>query len=77
MENGTEEKSRLDDILHKYCKTFALITLRDMAQGKRLDYAYHVKLRRNVKKEQLIEALSAIGTIKGLHLLMQETTVEL
>jgi len=77
IENDVQDKSRLEAILEKHCKVFALITLRDMAQGKRLDYAYHVKLRQHVKKEDLIDSLSGVASIKGLQLMMQETTVEL
>lgn len=77
IENDPESKSNLEDILHDYCKTFALVTLRDMAQGKRLDYAYHVKLKPGKSKADFIEELKKIGTIKGVNLLLQETTVEL
>ncbi|WP_261341782.1 hypothetical protein [Candidatus Kuenenia stuttgartiensis] len=40
----------LEKVLHDYCKIFALITLRDMVQGNRLDYAYHIKLKRGKRK---------------------------
>jgi len=43
IEDDPEGKKVLEQQLKAYCKTFSLITLRDMAQGKRLDYAYHVK----------------------------------
>ncbi len=77
IENDPESKRLLENISHEYCKIFALITLRDMAQGKRLEYAYHVKLRKGKSKEDFVEALKQIGSIKGLSLLLQETTVEL
>lgn len=77
MENDSTEKAVLEKILTKYCRPFALITLRDMAQGKRLDYAYHVKLKKGRLKDDLIGEMSAIGTISNISLLLQETTVEL
>ncbi|GBC59199.1 hypothetical protein DENIS_0135 [Desulfonema ishimotonii] len=77
IENDAENKSLLEDVLRAYCKTFALITLRDMAQDRRLDYAYHIKLKKGKRKDDFIEALREIKTIKGIHLLLQETTVEL
>jgi len=68
----------LESVLRTYCKTFALITLREMKQEDRLDHAYHVKLRHNMKKENLLVALSAkIPSINGVSLMLQETTVEL
>jgi uncharacterized membrane protein YhiD involved in acid resistance len=77
IENTPQSKSMLENVLQDYCKTFALITLRDMAQGKRLDYAYHVKLKKGKNKADLIDELKTIETIKGINLLLQETTVEL
>ncbi|MBW1900360.1 MAG: DUF4956 domain-containing protein [Deltaproteobacteria bacterium] len=77
IENIPESRGNLEKVLEDHCKVFALITLRDMAQGKRLDYAYHVKLKRGKSKAGFIEDLKAISTIKGVSLLLQETTVEL
>ncbi|MDY6861817.1 MAG: DUF4956 domain-containing protein [Thermodesulfobacteriota bacterium] len=77
IENNTESKKRLEEVLHDYCKIFALITLRDMAQEKRLDYAYHIKLKHGKSDADFIEELKKISTIKGVSLLLQETTVEL
>lgn len=74
-----DDNSReLETIFKMYCKTFALITLREMQQDDRLEHAYHVKLRKNMRKEELIAVLSEkIPSIKGMSLLLQETTVEL
>ena len=77
MENNPESKGALNKILQDNCKIFALITLRDIAQGKRLDYAYHVKMKYKKGKEDLLEELNTIRHIKGVSLLLQETTVEL
>jgi len=77
IEHSVQDRSMLETVLDRYCKVFALITLRDLAQGKRLDYAYHVKLRKNRKKEEFINELNTISSIKGVSLMLQETTVEL
>ncbi len=77
IENSTESKGMLEKVLKNYCKVFALITLREMAQEKRLDYAYHIKLKKAKNKADFIEELKTIETIKGVSLLLQETTVEL
>ncbi len=73
----SEETTLLESMLKKYCRVFALITLREMAQGKRLDYSYHIKLKQDKDKELLIKALRQIQSIQDVHLLLQETTVEL
>ncbi|MCP4626611.1 MAG: hypothetical protein GY850_24365 [bacterium] len=48
-----------------------------MAQGTRLDYAYHVKLKKGKDNSDFIQKLKSIKTIKGVSLLLQKTTVEL
>ncbi|CAN2041948.1 DUF4956 domain-containing protein [Candidatus Magnetomoraceae bacterium gMMP-15] len=77
IQNTAKGKEVLGDVLKKYCKIFALITLRDMAQGERLDYAYQIKMKKGKDKSELVEDLNQIETIKGISLLLQETTVEL
>lgn len=77
IDHGDEGKHRLERILKQYCKTFSLVTLRDMAQGNRLDYAYQIKLKHPSKKDEFIRSLKEIQTIKGVSLMMQEATVEL
>ncbi len=70
-------KTKLEEVLREYCKTFALVTLREMAQGNRLDYAYHVKLKPGKQNHDFITAVKKIDTIAGVNLMLQETTVEL
>jgi len=77
LEHGPEGKSQLEKTMAEFCKTFALITVRDMAQGNRLDYAYHVKLKKGKTKPDFVDALKQISTIKGISLLLQETTIDL
>ncbi|MBI9093004.1 MAG: DUF4956 domain-containing protein [Desulfobacterium sp.] len=76
----TDDGSRhaLEALLKKYCKTFVLITLREMQQGERLDYAYHVKMKKNRESAGLIKEMpEKIPSVRGLGLMLQETTVEL
>ena len=77
LENDQQSKEQLEKILKKYCKSFALITLRDMTQGNRLDYAYQVKLRSNMRQDNFVGELNTIHTIGGINFMMQEATVEL
>ncbi len=73
-----EKLGELEGILRSYCKTFALITLREIQQENFLEHAYHVKLKKNKRKDDLVMALSEkIPSIKGVSLMLQETTVEL
>ncbi len=76
--NSDETRNRLEKVLSSHCRTFALVTVRDMQQGRRLDYAYHVKLKKGKEKEDFITDLRTnIESLEGLSLMMQENTVEL
>lgn len=78
IKNSEEDRDELENILKKYCRTFALITLRDMQQGERLDYAYHVKLKDSRESSGLVKELpEKIPSARGVGLMLQETTVEL
>lgn len=78
VNNDDDTRKNLEKILTKYCKTFALVTVRDIQQRKRLDYAYHIKLKSNKEKESFINELkNNIASLEGLSLMMQENTIEL
>jgi uncharacterized membrane protein YhiD involved in acid resistance len=76
METNADNTLAIEKVLKTYCKNFALITLRELSQGERLDYAYHVKLKRSNMKSELVAKLRGLGTINDIHLLLQETTIE-
>lgn len=77
MTSSSEDRSLLETIMRKYCKAFSLITLREIEQGARIDYAYHVKLRRGLLHEDLLTDLNTLASVQGVHVLMQEATVDL
>lgn len=77
MDIRAGDRIQIEAVFKSYCKKSALITLREMAQGNRLDYAYHIKLKDGTKKTEMIEKLKAIPSIEGISLMLQETTVEL
>jgi uncharacterized membrane protein YhiD involved in acid resistance len=77
IESASADRNALEAILKENCKNFALITLREMAQGVRLDYAYHVKLKNSKLQEAFVDSLRKIPSIKDVNLMLQETTVEL
>lgn len=77
IDAASTEHNLLEQVLKEHCKKFALITLKEIAQGERIDYAYHVKLRSSEKSSEFILRLKSITTVKNVQLLLQETTVEL
>lgn len=74
-ENNTQ--ASFETTMKGYCKAFSLVTLREMAQGDRMDYAYHIKLRRGKKHEDFLREIKRLEAIQGVSLMLQETTVDL
>ncbi len=77
IDSNAENHAHLEGIMKNNCRHFALVSLREMAQGERIDYAYHVKLKKNLTKENFITEIRKLSSIKDVNLLLQETTVEL
>ncbi|MFP4164291.1 MAG: DUF4956 domain-containing protein [Chitinispirillaceae bacterium] len=75
--HSSTNRHLIDALLKKHCKLFSLITLREINQGAKYDYSYHVKLRKPANRAKLIEELRDVEHIEGISLLLQESTVEL
>jgi uncharacterized membrane protein YhiD involved in acid resistance len=67
----------LRSILMKYCKYFALVTLRETAQGQRLDFSYQVKLKNDKDYQTFTQALKSVPDLNNVTFLLQESTVEI
>lgn len=74
--NNNEEQSILEEALKKHCRYFALMTLREVAQGERLDYAYQIKLKTESDFSSFMKDIQKMDSAKGVSLLLQEATVE-
>ena len=77
MPSDSNEGKRLESLLKQYCKSFSLVTLREISQAERLDYAYHIKLRRGKTHEELLHEIKKISVVSGVNLMLQEATVDL
>ena len=67
---------RVGEILQKHTKYFVMITMRSVAQGTLVDYAYQVKLVKSGDNMALIQRLEEIEGIRGISYTNQEATVE-
>ncbi len=74
--SGAEGVAAVSNVLTKYTKNFVLVTMRNAAQGKIVDYAYQVKLSDSIANQELIQQLELIDGIRGITYLNQEATVE-
>jgi hypothetical protein len=72
-----QERDDMEKTIHQYCKAFSLVTLRELEQGNKMDYAYHIKLRKGKSYESFLADMKKISSLKGLSLMMQEATVDL
>lgn len=77
MPSNDQESRKLEQLLKNNCKAFSLVTLREIEQGDRLDYAYHIKLRRGKTHEQFLHEMRTLQSISGVNLMLQEATVDL
>jgi uncharacterized membrane protein YhiD involved in acid resistance len=73
----TPEKTMIETIMREYCKRFVLITIKELAQGSRLEYAYHIKLKPNKPKEDLVIRFKTVHDVRDVNVMLQETTIEL
>jgi len=72
-----DDSQGLQEIMRSYCRNFSLVTIREVEQGMRMDYAYHIKLRRGMSSEHLLRAIKSLGSVEQVNLMMQEATVDL
>lgn len=77
MPTDTHDGLNLQSIMKSHCKAFSLVTIRELEQGNRMDYAYHIKLRRTIASAQLLQALKGLDSVQQVNLMMQEATVDL
>lgn len=76
LTNSLHLNKSLEDLMTEYCKSFALVTIREMAQGERLDYSYQFKLKKKYSYTEFMTRLQELENIKGVNLMLQENTVE-
>ncbi len=72
-----DAEKKIQEIMTNYCRDFALVTLRELAQGNRLDYSYQIKIKSNKQYQDLVRDFKELPEMQGLSLLLQETTIEI
>jgi len=74
--SGPVAAAAVTNILLTHTKNFVLVTMRNVAQGQVVDYAYQVKLADPMANQTLIQQLEKIDGIRGITYMNQEATVE-
>jgi uncharacterized membrane protein YhiD involved in acid resistance len=76
LSKNLRDSKAFENMIEDNCKSFALITIRESAQGERLDYVYQFKLKNGRNYNEFVRQLQEIESIKGVNLMLQETTIE-
>ena len=63
--------------LKSFSRHFALVTLREVAQGKGMEHAYQVRLGADANRIALMGALDRIDGVQDVSLMLQQPTVEI
>ncbi|MFO0552999.1 MAG: DUF4956 domain-containing protein [Polyangiaceae bacterium] len=74
---GTGSETAIEKALRGHCRTFALVTLREVAQGGAMEHAYQISLGDPEQRTKLVKSLQSVGGVSDVTLLMQEPTLDL
>jgi hypothetical protein len=72
-----ESEGALASSLKTYCRQFAAITVREVAQGREIERVYQITLRSPGKEALLVKDVSAIKGARAVSIAMQEATHEI
>jgi hypothetical protein len=72
-----EAETALLQSLKTYCRQFAAISVREVAQGRELERIYQVTLRAPGKESLLVRDVAALKGAHGVSIAMQEATHEI
>ena len=72
-----DAEAEVERALKAHTRGFELVTLREVAQGTRMEHAYQVRLRDRGGRSTLVHALESAEGVDDVSLLLQEPTVEL
>jgi uncharacterized membrane protein YhiD involved in acid resistance len=74
--NNPESRKAVDHVLEKHSRRFSIISLKEAAQGQRLDLTYQVRMRSPEIHGQIVKDLAAIPMTQDVHLFMQDRAHE-
>lgn len=72
-----DAQTQIAALLKAHCDSFVLVTLREAAQGKRMEHAYQISVPNPDARNHLVLGLQELNGIQDVTLLMQEPTLDL
>lgn len=76
VDNKPELQLSIDRVLKEHSRRFSLISVREMAQGDRLDLSYQLKMQRVDSQSRIMSELARVSTLRDMHLFVQDTAHE-
>lgn len=76
VDNSTELQSQVDRVLAEFSRRYALISMREMGQGTRLDMTYQVKMQKGKMQNSLVGELAKIASLRDIHVFVQDQAHE-
>nr|BFD65851.1 hypothetical protein HAGR004_08730 [Bdellovibrio sp. HAGR004] len=76
LSRSGDDQREVESILGQSCRHFALATIREVAQGDRLDFSYQVRLNPRATSADLVEQLGKVPSVRGLNFMNQESVIE-
>lgn len=77
LEDADAAREPMAEVFKRDLRHFALVSMREVAGGTRIDCAYQIKFRRGREASHLMKGLGSVPSLSGLHFMMQEATTEL
>ena len=74
---NSADESQIVQLLRQHTRKFALVTMREIAQGEAMEHAYQIRLLGPQGRSELIEELERLPNVEGVSLLLQDPTVEI
>jgi uncharacterized membrane protein YhiD involved in acid resistance len=76
VDNTVELQSNVDRVLADFARRYALISMREMGQGSRLDMTYQVKMQKGKMQTELVSELGKIASLRDIHVFVQDQAHE-
>lgn len=76
LDNNPDLQKSVSQVLKQHAQRFSLVSVREMAQGQRLDLSYQLKMRKMESQSHILSELSQIPSLRDMHMFIQDRAHE-
>lgn len=76
LKNSNDQRE-IEKFLMDMTVLFSLMSIKELAQGDRLDFTYQVRLKPGIKSTTMVDNISNLEEVRGLQFMSQESVVEI